>query len=167
MIYDCERFLAYLEARTIPYEYDEHPPLHTIEIARAYRQNQTHGFAKNLLIHDRRDITCLLTCPYDTVIDLKKVRDFLATRRLTFVPREQLLETLHIPPGCVSPLALINARGSSIRFLIDQALATLTHHHFHPLDACKTLTLRKEHWVSLVEEWGFDVEWIDFTRFLP
>lgn len=167
MIYDAKTLLSYLDTQEIPYLSHTHPALNTIEEARIHRGEDVVGFAKNLFLQDRDQNFYLLTCGYHKRIDLKKVRKFLGCRRLSFVTTDTLLQTLHVTPGSVSPLALIHMQHQGVRFLIDQDLSLFTYNYFHPLDNRITLSIQADFWVPLVEYWGVQVEWTHFSYFEP
>jgi prolyl-tRNA editing enzyme YbaK/EbsC (Cys-tRNA(Pro) deacylase) len=68
------------------------------------------GHTKNLFLKDRKGRLFLVVALSDAVIDLKTLHKKIDSDRLSFGQPELLLEVLGVPPGSVTPFALINER---------------------------------------------------------
>ena len=157
-----ELLLAYLDECKIDYQLFTHPPLHTVEDALRERGDLGGSYVKNLYLRDRKGDMALITCLNIREVHLQRLRRAIQYKRLSFASAEQLWSDLGVKPGSVSPLALINAQPGALRFFADSALRDQEMTNVHPLTNEMTIQLKWQDWVTLCENWGFQVEWINF-----
>ncbi len=77
--------------------------------------------------------------PASLRLDLKKLRVHLKVKELEFASPQELATELHITPGSVSPLAMINARSTLL--LIDYLVWHAPEIGVHPNKNTATLVL--------------------------
>lgn len=126
----------------------DHPPVFTVEQARAHWAAIDAAHAKNLLLKDAGGVFWLVVMPADMPLDLKALPARIGSKRLRFAPPDDLMRLLGVESGSVSPLALINDSAGEVRLVLDTALSASPRLGFHPLDNRRTTVLTRE---------GFDV----------
>ena len=84
----------------------EHPPVFTVDEAKALRGQIPGCHIKNLFLKDKRDQLWLVVCPEDRPIELKTLPELIGSARLSFARPELLREVLGVEPGSVTPFAM-------------------------------------------------------------
>jgi len=117
-----------IEQRTV-----EHPPVFTVEEAKALRGELPGAHIKNLFLRNKKGAMWLVTCLEDRRVDLKALAGALEAGRFSFGSAERLMTYLGILPGAVTPFAIINDHGQAVRMVLDKALLDQTPVNCHPL----------------------------------
>src|SRR5262245_3939016 len=99
-----------------------HPPVFTVEEAKALRGKLPGGHVKNLFLRNKKGEMWLLVAEEDRAVDLKLLAEKLGSGRFSFGSAERLMAHLGIVPGAVTPLAVINDREAKVRVVIDRVL---------------------------------------------
>jgi Ala-tRNA(Pro) deacylase len=127
------RLYELLEQLGIPFEYHEHPPAPTIEIAGLYWKDIAATHCKNLFFRNHkgnRHYLVIIEHSRDLVIhDLEKR---LKQGKLTFASDARMQRYLGLLPGSVSPFGLINDTGRHVHIFLDEQLRKSTKISFHP-----------------------------------
>ncbi len=90
---------------------------------------------KNLFLKDKKANTYyLVSLPKDKRANLKKISDEIGCARFSFGNDEELWEKLHIKPGSVSILNVIEAPDTDVIFVIDKDILNIPKVSFHPND---------------------------------
>jgi Ala-tRNA(Pro) deacylase len=140
-----EALLALLQRLGIAATTVQHPPVATVEEAKALRSSLPGAQIKNLFLRDKREAMWLVACLEDRVLDLKALAASLgATGRLSFGSPERLMRHLGVRPGSVTPFAVANDRGGSVRLVLDQAILAAPLVNAHPLVNTMTTALAPE-----------------------
>ena len=121
-----ERLMAKLTSLDISFTIHTHPPLRTVEDAKAFRGDLQGAHIKNLYLRDRKKRNFLLVVEEDKAIDLKALPGLVGSDRLSFGSAERLFEMLGVRPGAVSPFTLINDPDHKVQLLIDAENAKRT-----------------------------------------
>src|ERR1051326_4286344 len=103
-----EQLFARLDALDIPHRTYTHPPVFTVAEAAALRGALPGGHCKSLFLKDKKGGLWLCVMLEERRLDLNKLAARLGTPRFSFGSPELLIEVLGIPPGSVTPFALIN-----------------------------------------------------------
>ena len=112
-----------LDALGLAYRTVEHPPVFTVEEAKALRGQLAGGHVKNLFLRNKKgDAMWLVVALEDRVIDLKALGERIGAGRVSFGSAERLMTHLGVIPGAVTPLALINDREARVKVVIDAGL---------------------------------------------
>ncbi|MFO0500192.1 MAG: prolyl-tRNA synthetase associated domain-containing protein [Pseudomonadota bacterium] len=156
-----------LRSLNIAFTLYEHVPVFTVEEAEAVSANQPGAHIKNLFVRDKAGAFVLITALTSRRIDLNAMAKACgaAGNRWSFGSPEQLLEMLGVTPGSVTPLALINAKPNTIRFILDDGIFSENLVNPHPLINSATLGLAPTDLVKAIEHWGHAIEQMDLGKF--
>jgi Ala-tRNA(Pro) deacylase len=148
-----------IAARTV-----RHAPVFTVAESQALRGELPGAHTKNLFLAPAKgDGPYLLA----TIEEQRKVSINTFARRVG-APRmamgnaEQLMATLGVIPGAVTPLGLVNARPGAVRFVIDRALVEGPDTIWvHPLSNDASTGLRPEDLLRFLRHLGHAPEILD------
>jgi Ala-tRNA(Pro) deacylase len=122
-----------LDELGIRFEYYEHPPAPTIELARIYWKDIGATHCKNLFFRNHkgnRHYLVILEHEHDLVVtDLEKR---LKQGKLSFASPERMNKYLGLSPGSVSPFGLVNDHGQHVHLFLDNNLRNSAKISFHP-----------------------------------
>ena len=141
----------------------EHPPVFTVEEARALRGEIPGAHCKNLFLKDKKDVLWLVVCLEDRRVDLKALPARIGSGRLSFGHPELLRRILGIDPGAVTPFALINAPPGSVNVVLDAEMMRQDLVNYHPLKNTATTTITAADLLKFIRACGHDPKIIDLT----
>src|SRR3954468_15052790 len=121
-MHDPQQLFAKLEALGIAQHTVEHPPVFTVEEAKALRGNLPGHHIKNLFLRNKKEQMWLVVALEDRAIDLKRLGEALGAGRLSFGSPERLQKYLGVEPGSVTPFAVINDTGHQVTLVLDEGL---------------------------------------------
>jgi Ala-tRNA(Pro) deacylase len=133
-----------------------HPAVFTVEEGRSFEDQMPGGHTKNLFLKDKKGQYWLVTALWDTVVDLKALPARIGAARLSFGSGERLQEVLGVPPGSVTPLALINDRQRVVRFVLDARIMGFDTVNCHPLRNDMTTGLPPQDLLKFIRNMGYD-----------
>lgn len=111
----------YLRARGVAFEITEHPAVFNMEECAAVDMPYPEDDAKNIFVRDaKKQNYYLITIRHDKRVDLKEFQRRHGTTRLSFASPEDLMARLHLTPGSVTPLGLLNDPDRSVQFYLDR-----------------------------------------------
>ena len=135
---------------TVPY-----PSHQTVEEGKAQRGDMTGQFTKNLLLRDKKGTLFLLVAAEDRPIDLKTLHKRIGAQgRLGFAQPDQMREVLGCEPGSLTPLALINDTGGTVRVVLDADMMRADQLNFHPLVNTESTAISAHDLISFIESCG-------------
>ena len=112
-----------LDRLGINYEVLHHEAAFTMEICQGIEQELGAPICKNLFLCNRQQTDFyLLLMPGDKVFKTKYLSSQLGCARLSFAGEEFMRSLLHILPGSVSPMGLMNDTEGRVRLIIDRDL---------------------------------------------
>jgi|SRR5580658_8568833 Ala-tRNA(Pro) deacylase len=150
-----DELFAYLDDLGIAYQTVTHPPVFTVEEARAVRDNAVGGHTKNLFLRDKKGALYLVVAPEDATIELKSLHRLLgASGRFSFGSADLMRELLGVEPGSVTPFAVINDKSRRVTVILDAGLMAHDVLNFHPLVNIGTTTISREGLVKFLEATG-------------
>ena len=159
---DPQQLFARLDRLGIAHRTVEHPPVFTVEEAKALRGNLPGHHIKNLFLRNRKEEMWLVVALEDRAIDLKRLGDVLGAGRLSFGSAERLRRHLGVEPGSVTPLALINDEARAVRLVLDRSLADNAPINAHPLVNTMTTALAPADLMRFFAATGHAPRWLDF-----
>lgn len=140
----------------------EHLPVFTVAESEKLERDLPGGHTKNLFLRDAKGRLFLLTTESRTRIDLKSLARQLSCARLSFGSPELLMRVLGVPPGAVTPFALINDRDRRVTMLVDAALLEFATINCHPLENTATTNVAREDLLRFIRACGHEPHIIAF-----
>jgi len=158
-----EIIMARVRTLTVPHEYHEHAPAHTMEdcLALPYAAPDV-TFCKNLLLcNTAKTVFYLYVTDPAKPFRTSEVSKRLGSSRLSFAPPEYLQAMLHLEPGSLSPLGLWFDGEHRIRLAFDRDVQRPGRIAFHPCDNTATVLFRQEDfWQTVVPALGHEAIFI-------
>lgn len=134
-----------------------HEAVFTVAQSQALCGEIAGGHSKNLFLKDKKDRLYLLVAHEDTAIDLKSLNKAIGSARLSFGRPELLQEVLGVPPGSVTPFALMNDTRHRVHVLLDEALLSHETLNFHPLTNTATTSIAKGDLLRFIAACGHQI----------
>ena len=159
-----EQLLAELTRLGIAHATITHPPVFTVDEAKALRGKIEGGHTKNLFLKDKKDRLFLGVTLEEVPVDLKGLAPLVGANRLSFASADLLRAHLGVEPGSVTPFALINDRALSVTPVFDEAMLTVTPLNFHPLTNTQTTQISSGDLMKFVASLGHKVLTLRFPR---
>ena len=117
----------------IPCHTVSHPPVFTVEEAKAHRGNLAGTHVKNLFLRNKKGKMWLVVAPEDQAIDLKQLGRQIGAGHVSFGSAQRLMDHLGVVPGAVTPFGLINDEQQAVKVVIDEGVLEGDPIHLHPL----------------------------------
>ena len=151
-----------LEKLSIAFEYIEHPPAPTIEIAKQYWHGHDAQHCKNLFFRNHkgnRHYLVILDCEQNLAIhDIEKR---LKQGKLTFASEQRMQKHLGLMPGSVSPFGLIYDTTKNVHVFLDINLKKSKRISFHPNLNTASLIISFEDFLRYLDSVGNSFEFLE------
>ncbi len=122
-----------LDKLDIHYEYYEHPPAPTIELARVYWKDIEATHCKNLFFRNHKgNRHYLVILEHNHELVIRDLEQRLKQGKLSFASDERMKKYLGLAPGSVSPFGLIHDTHKHVHLFIDENLVKSDRISFHP-----------------------------------
>jgi Ala-tRNA(Pro) deacylase len=161
-MYDPQQLFAKLQSLGIAQRTVEHPPVFTVEEAKALRGNLPGHHIKNLFLRNKKEEMWLVVALEDRAVDLKRLGEVLGAGRLSFGSPDRLRRHLGVEPGSVTPFALINDQAHAVKLALDRGLTDGGPVNAHPLVNTMTTAIASADLLRLFEATGHAPQWLDF-----
>ncbi len=123
----------------------DHEPMATLEACRGVDELLQISMCKNLfLCNAQKTDFYLLLMPGEKKFKTKELSGQIGSSRLSFAPWEFMEEYLHISPGAVSIMGLMNDRERHVKLLIDEEVLREEFLGCHPCVNTASLRVRTE-----------------------
>ena len=155
---------ARLDELGIAHETVSHDPFFTVEDSKALRREMPGGHIKNLFLRNKKKAMWLVVCHEDRQIDLKWLGDALGAGRFSFGRPPRLMSYLGVPPGAVTPFAIINDHGRAVNVALDKILLEHSPLHCHPLVNHMTTAITPDDLLRFLESHDHPPRILDFDR---
>lgn len=159
---DPQQLFARLDQLGISHRTVEHPPVFTVDEAKALRGNLPGHHIKNLFLRNKKEEMWLVVAIEDRAVDLKRLGEVLGAGRLSFGSPERLRRHLGVEPGSVTPLALINDESRNVRLAFDRGLMDGGPVNVHPLVNTMTTAMTAADLLRFFAATGHPPHWLDF-----
>jgi Ala-tRNA(Pro) deacylase len=159
---DPQQLFAHLDQLGIAHRTVEHPPVFTVEEAKALRGNLPGHHIKNLFLRTKKEEMWLVVALEDRAIDLKRLGEVLGAGRLSFGSADRLKRTLGVEPGSVTPLSLVNDEAHAVQLVLDRGVADGGPVNAHPLVNTMTTALAPADLLRFFAATGHTPRWLDF-----
>lgn len=157
-----QQLFARLDSLSIAHRTVEHPPVFTVDEAKALRGELPGAHIKNLFLRNKKEEMWLVVALEDRAIDLKRLGEVLGAGRLSFGSPERLKRHLGVEPGSVTPLALANDEAHVVRLALDRDVAGEGPVNAHPLVNTMTTALSGPDLLRFFAATGHQPRWLDF-----
>lgn len=141
-----------LKELTIPFEYHEHPPAPTIEIAVQYWKDiheTTH--CKNLFFRNHKgNRHYLVIFDHRKELSIHDLEKYLKQGKLSFASEQRMEKYLGLKPGSVSPFGLIHDKEHHVYLFLDRDLSVQPKISFHPNDNRASLVVRYDDFMKFL-----------------
>lgn len=132
-----------LDRLAIEYQRVDHEPAMTMEACRDIDIALGAAMCKNLFLRNRQKTEFyLLLMPGEKPFRTKELSAQIGSARLSFAEEGFLEQYLHIAPGAVSIMGLMNDKENQVRLLVDQDLLKDEYLCCHPCVNTASLKLR-------------------------
>lgn len=151
-----------LDSHSIGYQYIEHPPAPTIEIAKQYWKGYDAKHCKNLFFRNHKGnkhFLVLLDC--DQNMDIHSIEKILKQGKLSFASEQRLMKYLGLTPGSVTPFGLINDKEHHVHVFLDKTLQQSEKLSFHPCINTASLIIQQNDLIRFLEYCQNSYEWIE------
>jgi len=150
-----DQLLAYLDSLGIAHRTVKHPPVFTVEQAKALRGEMPGAHTKNLFLRDKKQALYLVVALEGTEIDLKGLHRRLgASGRFSFGSSDLLREVWGVEPGSVTPFGAINDTEGRVTVVLDAAMMAYDTLNYHPLQNTMTTSIARDDLVKFLESTG-------------
>jgi Ala-tRNA(Pro) deacylase len=156
-----DQLFAHLEGLGIRTRTVQHPPVFTVDEAKALRGDLPGAHIKNLFLRNKKGEMWLVVAEESRPIDLKALGARLGAGRLSFGSAERLMTYLGVVPGAVTPFALINDRDGQVKVAIDQTVLERDPVNCHPLANDRTTAIAPRDLLAFIECSGHKAMIID------
>ena len=155
MAHTPDTLFAYLDGLGIAHKTMTHPPVFTVEQAKALRGKIEGAHTKNLFLRDKKNELYLVVALESSQIDLKGLHRLLgASGRFSFGAANLLRETWGVEPGSVTPFGAINDTDARVNVVLDAAMMEYETLNFHPLLNTMTTSIGHDDLVKFLEATG-------------
>lgn len=152
-----------LDELWIDYKTHEHPPVFTVEEAKALRGTLPGAHVKNLFLRDKKKRIWLVTALEEREINLKALKRRLGAQgSLSFGSADLLYEVLGVEPGSVTPFGVLNDREGRATMVLDKGALENPPVNAHPLRNDMTTAVSADGLLRFLEAEGHPPEIIDF-----
>jgi Ala-tRNA(Pro) deacylase len=144
---------------------------HTVEHAAVFTAAQSTGLerelpgghSKNLFLKDKTGRLFLVVTLGSTRVDLKSLPARLGCDRLSFGSADLLVEVLGVPPGSVTPFALINDKARRVTVVLDGDLMAHERLNCHPLENTATTNIARDDLLRFIAGCGHEPRILKLT----
>jgi Ala-tRNA(Pro) deacylase len=143
-----------LKALSIPWKVFTHGPVFTVEEARDLRGAIAGVHTKNLFLKDRKNGLWLVVLREELRLDLKILSGEIGAPRFSFASAELLEARLGVPPGSVTPFALMNDMAQAVKVVLDAEMLAHSPLNFHPLRNDRTVSIAPDDFSRFLESTG-------------
>ncbi len=161
MSVDKHAVLKLLDDAKISYQLVEHEAVYTIDEMKKLNLPHAECIAKNLFVRDdKKRHFYLISVQEEKQIDLKKLRETIDSRRLSFASEKDLQEIMGLEKGSVTPFGALNDNNKRVNIFIDKRFNNRLI-GIHPNENTMTVWLKTEDLVELLQNHGSSVEMIN------
>jgi len=147
----------------ISFEYHEHPPAPTIEIAVQYWKDileTTH--CKNLFFRNHKgNRHYLVIFDHRQTLDIHDLEKRLKQGKISFASEQRMEKYLGLKPGSVSPFGLINDTEDQVHLFLDKNLKNLPKISFHPNENTASLVSGFTDLLKFLDAMGNSYEFLE------
>lgn len=155
-----QEIYTYLKDHNIWHVITEHKAVFNMEELADIEIPHPESDAKNLFVRDdKKKNYYLITVKGDKRVNLKNFHQQNGTRPLSFASEEDLMRLLHLTPGSVTPLGVLNDEEHIVQVFIDSYFLNATGLiSVHPNENTATVLLKTKDLLQIIKEHGNAVD---------
>jgi Ala-tRNA(Pro) deacylase len=134
----------------------EHEAVFTVAESSKLERELPGGHTKNLFLKDKKGSLFLVVALGKAQIDLKTLNKRIGSDRLSFGRPELLMEVLGVPPGSVTPFALINDKDRRVTVILAADMMQYERLNYHPLENTATTNIARDDLVRFIRACGHE-----------
>ncbi len=158
------RLYKILDNLNIIFEYYEHPPVPTVDLAVKYWKNINATHCKNLFFRNHKgNRHYLVIIEHSNNLAVRDLEQRLKQGKLTLASDKRLFKYLGLEAGSVSPFGLINDEEDHVYVFIDEELGKAENISFHPNINTATLVISFTDFLRFLDWSGNGFELINLT----
>ncbi|HVK69205.1 MAG TPA: prolyl-tRNA synthetase associated domain-containing protein [Polyangium sp.] len=150
-----------LAALGIETETVAHPPVFTVEEAKAHRVRHDGTHVKNLFLRNKKGAMWLVVLDEDRAVNLKDLGRRIGAGHVSFCSHERLRQHLGVEPGSVTPLAAMMDKDGLVQVVLDAKVLARDPVHCHPLTNDHTTAIRGTDLVRFLRATGHEPAVLD------
>ena len=152
------------EEQKIEFQYHEHPPAPTVELALKYWKDIDSTHCKNLFFRNHKgNRHYLVIIDHLNKLAIRDLEQRLKQGKLSLASDTRLSKYLRLPAGSVSPFGLINDQEDHVHVFIDEKLKSAERLSFHPNINTATLVVSFDDFIRYMDLTGNSYEFINLT----
>jgi Ala-tRNA(Pro) deacylase len=159
-----DQLFARFDELGIAHRTHTHPPVFTVEEAKALRGAMPGGHCKSLFLKDRKGSLWLVVALEECRVDLKRLADALGAPRFSFGSAELLHEVLGVRPGSVTPFAAINDGDQRVDVVLQRAMLDHDPLNYHPLENDRTTAVAPGDLIRFLDACGHSPRIVDIPE---
>ncbi len=133
-----------------------HPPVFTVEEARAHRGAIPGGHCKSLFLKDKSGGLWLVVMLEDDRLNMRSTEKVLGAQRFSFASPELMRAVLGVEPGSVTPFSLVNDTAKEVRVVLQEAMLRHERLNYHPLTNTATTTIATQDLLAFIRAQGHE-----------
>ena len=139
-----------------------HDALFTCQQAMTVADTVPAAQCKNLFLKDDKKRLYLVVALAQTVINLKRLSQFLQAPGLRFADSALLQKHLGVEPGSVTPFGLIFDTERKVNVILDASLFDFSQIGFHPLTNTATTVIMPQDLAIFLDACGYKYQIVNF-----
>ncbi|GAA0077029.1 prolyl-tRNA synthetase associated domain-containing protein [Clostridium sp. CTA-5] len=161
MLKKSKEVYDFLNRMEIRFKFIEHKEVYNIDEMMELNLPDTDVIAKNLFVRDdkKRDYY-LLVIRNEKKVNLKKLKEKICSRPLSFASENDLNSILGLSKGSVTPLGIINDDERKVKVILDNTFNESLI-GIHPNENTATIWLNVVDLVRIIKQHGNSVEFIE------
>ena len=147
----------------IDFKNHQHTPLFSAKDVDPIEAALPGAHTKNLFLRSKVGFILVTLLGKDR-LNLKQFQKDLGLGSLSFAGEEQLLATLQVPPGSVTPLALLHPSARDVKVYLDRKMMAYEILNFHPLRNDMTTSISSMDFRRYLESLGHCPNIVDLPK---
>ncbi|MDD3223756.1 MAG: prolyl-tRNA synthetase associated domain-containing protein [Clostridium sp.] len=151
-----------LKNMNISYDVIEHPAVYTVDEMAELNIDDKNEIAKNLFVRDdKKKRYFLIVIKNNKKADLKKIKEELNCRRLSFASEQDLDKYMKLSKGSVTPFGVLNDAECKVEVVFDKYILLFKRIGVHPNDNTATVWISPKDLEAVIKNHGNSVKYIE------
>ena len=159
------RIYTLLNKLNISFEYYEHEPIPTIELALVHKKGIDATHCKNIFLRNHKGKNhYFVVIEQSKAVNIHQLELLLKQGKLSFASEKRLDTYLGVKPGSVSPFGLVYDIEKNSKVFIDWELKEASKLSFHPNVSNASLVIAPSDLIKYLEHLEIEFEFIDLKE---